>query len=215
MRLFVALGLPAALRQRLSFMAGGLPGARWVSPENYHVTLRFIGELPGWRAEEVDAALAGLRSPPRGRPRWPVTMAAVALQRRGGRGSGELGLAGDQLVGVRLRRSRDEREQGGDGRERGGEAQSGLHAVPNDQGPFWSRRPGGCAGAGGLSRARRRARSPTGRGSRHGAARRSPRPRASHRTGHGAARGARDGGGIRVLRAHAARGDLVVGFGGT
>ena len=63
MRLFVALDLPAALRQRLSFMAGGLPGARWVSPENYHVTLRFIGELPGWRAEEVDAALAAVRAP--------------------------------------------------------------------------------------------------------------------------------------------------------
>jgi 2'-5' RNA ligase len=62
-RLFVALDLPSSLRTRLSWMAGGLPGARWVPPENYHVTLRFIGELPGWRAEEVDHALAGLRAP--------------------------------------------------------------------------------------------------------------------------------------------------------
>ena len=63
MRLFVALDLPHSLRERLSWMAGGLPGARWVAPENYHVTLRFIGELPGYRAEEVDQALAGLRAP--------------------------------------------------------------------------------------------------------------------------------------------------------
>ncbi len=63
MRLFVALDLPHSLRERLSWMAGGLPGARWLAPENYHVTLRFIGELPGYRAEEVDLALAGLRAP--------------------------------------------------------------------------------------------------------------------------------------------------------
>ncbi len=63
MRLFVALDLPGQLRTRLSWMAGGLPGARWVPPENYHLTLRFIGELPRFRAEEVDLALAGLRAP--------------------------------------------------------------------------------------------------------------------------------------------------------
>jgi 2'-5' RNA ligase len=63
MRLFVALDLPSTLRTRLSWLAGGLPGAKWVPPENYHVTLRFIGELPAYRAEEVDHALAGLRAP--------------------------------------------------------------------------------------------------------------------------------------------------------
>ena len=61
MRLFVGLELPHALSERLAGLAGGLAGARWVPPENYHVTLRFIGELPGYRAEEVDLALSGLR----------------------------------------------------------------------------------------------------------------------------------------------------------
>jgi RNA 2',3'-cyclic 3'-phosphodiesterase len=62
-RLFVALGLPDDLRDELSAMCGGIPGARWVPEENYHLTLRFIGEVPGWQAQEVDEALSGIRAP--------------------------------------------------------------------------------------------------------------------------------------------------------
>jgi RNA 2',3'-cyclic 3'-phosphodiesterase len=63
MRLFVALDLPWALRQRLTSLAGqGIPGAKWVTPENYHLTLRFIGEAPRHLAEEIDLALTGLRA---------------------------------------------------------------------------------------------------------------------------------------------------------
>ena len=40
----------------------GIPGARWVPIANYHLTLRFIGEVPAFRAEEIDAALAAMRS---------------------------------------------------------------------------------------------------------------------------------------------------------
>jgi len=62
MRLFVALDLPWSLRERLASLAGaGIPGARWVPPENYHLTLRFIGEASGHHAEDIDHALAGLR----------------------------------------------------------------------------------------------------------------------------------------------------------
>lgn len=63
MRLFVALDLPPETRARLHDLTGGIPGVRWVPAENYHVTLRFIGELERWRAAEVDDALAGLHAP--------------------------------------------------------------------------------------------------------------------------------------------------------
>lgn len=63
LRLFVALALPAALKTQLALLAGGIPGVRWVPPENYHLTLRFIGEVEPWRAEEADEALAAIRAP--------------------------------------------------------------------------------------------------------------------------------------------------------
>jgi 2'-5' RNA ligase len=80
MRLFVALDLPYDLRQRLAGLAVGLQGARWVPPENFHVTLRFIGETPGHRAEEIDLALAALR----GRA-FSLTIAGVGTFEKSGR----------------------------------------------------------------------------------------------------------------------------------
>lgn len=62
MRLFVGLDLPWPLREQLSTLAGGIQGARWVPPENYHITLRFIGEVASHQAEEIDHALAALRA---------------------------------------------------------------------------------------------------------------------------------------------------------
>ncbi len=63
MRLFVALTLPDQVRLRLSHLCYGLPGARWVAQENFHVTLRFIGEVDGGAMEDIDAALAAIRAP--------------------------------------------------------------------------------------------------------------------------------------------------------
>jgi RNA 2',3'-cyclic 3'-phosphodiesterase len=81
MRLFVALDLPWHLRQRVAaLVGGGIPGARWVPPENYHMTLRFIGEAPAHRAEEIDLALAGLRA--RG---FSLTLAGLGTFAKGGR----------------------------------------------------------------------------------------------------------------------------------
>ena len=63
MRLFVALSLPENVRWQLRMLTGGLPGAKWVPPENYHLTLRFLGEIDGRDMDYVDAALAGIRAP--------------------------------------------------------------------------------------------------------------------------------------------------------
>jgi 2'-5' RNA ligase len=64
MRLFAGLDLPWETKQRLAILAGGLPGARWVPPENYHLTLRFIGEVARHEAEDIDHALATIRARP-------------------------------------------------------------------------------------------------------------------------------------------------------
>ena len=60
-RLFVGVPLPEDVRLRLDGMCGGVPGARWIPDENFHITLRFIGEVPGDMAEEVGYALAHVR----------------------------------------------------------------------------------------------------------------------------------------------------------
>ena len=56
-RLFTGLEIPAEIGQTLSNMRGGLPGARWIDPENYHVTLRFIGDIDGVAANEIASML--------------------------------------------------------------------------------------------------------------------------------------------------------------
>jgi 2'-5' RNA ligase len=52
-RLFTALEIPPEIGASLSTLRGGLPGARWVDPENYHVTLRFIGDVDDVLAREI------------------------------------------------------------------------------------------------------------------------------------------------------------------
>src|SRR3954470_21704700 len=56
-RLFTGLEIPAEIGQSLSNLRGGLPGARWIDPENYHVTLRFIGNIDGMSANEIASML--------------------------------------------------------------------------------------------------------------------------------------------------------------
>ena len=81
MRLFAGIDLPWELRHRLAALTtSGIQGARWVPPENYHLTLRFIGEVPPHRAEEIDLALAAIR----GR-RLELTLAGVGTFAKGGR----------------------------------------------------------------------------------------------------------------------------------
>jgi len=62
-RLFTGIEIPAAIGERLSFLRGGLPGARWIDRDNYHLTLRFVGDVDMDVAEEIAAALTRIRRP--------------------------------------------------------------------------------------------------------------------------------------------------------
>ena len=63
-RLFTALEIPRDAALSLSLLRGGLPGARWIDVENYHLTLRFIGDVEGHVADEIANALDRVRRPP-------------------------------------------------------------------------------------------------------------------------------------------------------
>jgi 2'-5' RNA ligase len=62
LRLFVGIGFPPELKLRLSLLCSGVPGAKWVDPGNFHVTLRFIGEISEDLAADLDDALSRLRA---------------------------------------------------------------------------------------------------------------------------------------------------------
>ena len=66
MRLFVALDIDAAIRQRIQRFVEGVsgfaPDARWVRPESLHITLKFIGEKPIETVEEIKRVLSGIRT---------------------------------------------------------------------------------------------------------------------------------------------------------
>lgn len=62
LRLFVGIGFPPELKLRLSLLCSGIPGVKWVDPGNFHLTLRFIGEIAEDIAADVDDALSRLRA---------------------------------------------------------------------------------------------------------------------------------------------------------
>lgn len=70
MRLFVALEIPAAVRDNLATLIDELRAAdassskyraRWVRPENLHVTLKFIGNVDAGKLKAIRAALTEVR----------------------------------------------------------------------------------------------------------------------------------------------------------
>ncbi len=56
-RLFTGLEIPRDVAFALSLKRGGLTGARWIDTENYHITLRFIGDVDGRVADEISDSL--------------------------------------------------------------------------------------------------------------------------------------------------------------
>src|ERR1700677_1614872 len=62
-RLFTGLELPDAVVGQLALMRGGIVGARWLEPEDYHITLRFIGDIDARTARDIDETLGDIRRP--------------------------------------------------------------------------------------------------------------------------------------------------------
>lgn len=63
-RLFIAILLPESIQERLQALCSGLPGARWVGPEQMHLTLRFIGEVDGDCFLDICSALEKISATP-------------------------------------------------------------------------------------------------------------------------------------------------------
>ncbi len=63
LRLFVGLEIPGVLKPEFDLISSGLPDARWIAPENLHLTLQFLGEVDEGVAEDIDASLMAVDSP--------------------------------------------------------------------------------------------------------------------------------------------------------
>jgi len=57
-RLFAALPIPANITEALKPLQKGLSGASWRPVQNFHITIRFFGDISFEMAEELDAAIA-------------------------------------------------------------------------------------------------------------------------------------------------------------
>lgn len=78
MRLFIALNLPDKARQRLysalaPLRAGGFP-VRWTDPDNYHLTLKFLGEV---RNEVVPIAERVIERVVRETKEFPIALGGI------------------------------------------------------------------------------------------------------------------------------------------
>jgi RNA 2',3'-cyclic 3'-phosphodiesterase len=72
-RLFTGLELPSEIAAELAMLRGGVSGARWVEAEDYHITLRFIGDIDDRAAGEAAAALGEIH-----RPSFPVVLEGLS-----------------------------------------------------------------------------------------------------------------------------------------
>jgi RNA 2',3'-cyclic 3'-phosphodiesterase len=63
LRLFVAVNLPAELRQTVAALHSNLRGARWAKTHQLHLTLRFLGDTPEEALPTIRDRLARVESP--------------------------------------------------------------------------------------------------------------------------------------------------------
>ncbi len=71
-RLFIALPVPDEIADALIALQSGVPDARWVPAENFHVTLCFAGAVQGDVARDLEEELSDVSGPP-----FPIAVAGV------------------------------------------------------------------------------------------------------------------------------------------
>jgi 2'-5' RNA ligase len=71
-RLFIALPVPEDISEELIGLQSGVPDARWIAPENFHVTLCFAGEVQGGLMRDLAEELSDIAG-----PRFAVAIAGV------------------------------------------------------------------------------------------------------------------------------------------
>jgi 2'-5' RNA ligase len=71
-RLFIALPIPEEIADALMTLQSGVPDARWVPAENFHVTLCFAGEVQGATLQDLAEELSDVAG-----PCFPVEMSGV------------------------------------------------------------------------------------------------------------------------------------------
>ena len=69
-RLFTAIEIPEDMRLRLSLVRAPVSGAKWVQPEDMHITLRFAGDVDSRTADDFADLLAEVSM-----PAFPVSIA--------------------------------------------------------------------------------------------------------------------------------------------
>ena len=71
-RLFIALPVPEEVSDELTELQSGVPDARWVPPENFHVTLCFAGDVQGHAMRDLEEELSDAAG-----PKFTVQLAGV------------------------------------------------------------------------------------------------------------------------------------------
>ena len=77
-RLFTGLKIPPDIAEALARYQAGLRGARWIEPSDFHITLRFLGDVEVPLADAVHDALVEARQ------RGPIAIALPGLDSFGG-----------------------------------------------------------------------------------------------------------------------------------
>jgi len=63
-RLFTGLKIPQSLATQLTFLQSGLAGVKWIDPEDFHITLRFFGDVENHIAQDITDNLGHLSFEP-------------------------------------------------------------------------------------------------------------------------------------------------------